>query len=163
MNRKQIETLYIKNKIDDFRLKTQEDLIKTHGIRVEDIPGFKELGAIQQKVFRGFILNFFNGCGLELRATFEPVAADFVRETSYYYVKNDDNYDAGTKKEIILRDGRLILESHRKVDDEELEGREVKEHEPETYLRFRYYESGDQYREEPFVSWLHVYSEESYG
>jgi hypothetical protein len=60
----------------------------------------------------------------------------------------------------------MVLESYRKVDieeDEDIKGKEVLHHEPQTYLRFRYYERGNQYKEEEYVSWVHVYSEESYG
>lgn len=164
MDGKMLKNIYLTNGINDFKLRSQEDLLKVHGIKVEQIKGFDELGDIQKKIFKGFILNFFNGCGLDLRATFEPVAVDFVHETSYYYVGDDgDNYDAGEKREIILKNGELILESHRKVDEEELEGKEVKHFEPQDYLRFKYYERGNKYSEDDYVSWLHVYSEESYG
>ncbi len=81
MNGKMLKNLYLVNGIDDFRLRTQEDLLKTHGIKVEEIDGYYELGDIHKKMFKGFILNFFNGCGLELKATIEPVAVNYVRHT----------------------------------------------------------------------------------
>lgn len=163
MNEKQIKNLYLVNGIDDFRLRSLEDLLKTHGIKVEEIPGYKELGDIHKKVFKGFILNFFNGCDLNLRATFEPVSVDYVRHTNYSYYDEDFQCrcSAGSKDEIILRDGSLKFE--KRYTEEDSKGKEIREDRTEDYLRFQYYEYGDKYKDEPRISWLHVYSEESYG
>lgn len=114
-------------------------------------------------MFKGFILNFFNGCGLELRATIEPVAVDYVRHTEYSYF--DDSFgercSAGFKDEIILSDGRL--EFDKKYTCEDAKGKDITEDGTEDYLRFQYYEYGEKFNEEPRVSWVHVYSETSFG
>jgi hypothetical protein len=163
MNRKQIENLYLVNGITDFKLRSQEDILKTHGIKVEQISGYNELCDIHKKMFKGFILNFFNGCGMELRSTLEPVAIDYVRHTEYSFF--DDEFDcrcsAGFKDEIIMSDGRLVFDKN--YTPEDAKGKKIKEDSTQDYLRFEYYEYGEKFKEESRVSWLHVYSEESYG
>nr|WP_312289493.1 hypothetical protein [Clostridium chromiireducens] len=163
MNRKQIENLYLVNGIDDFKLRSQEDLLKTHGIKVEQIRGYENLGDIHKKIFKGFILNFFNGCGMELRSTLEPVTVDYVRHTDYSFYDEEFGCrcSAGFKDEIIMADGTLVFD--KKYTPEDAKGKKIKEDSTQDYLRFEYYEYGEKFKEEPRVSWLHVYSEESYG
>lgn len=163
MNRKQIENLYLVNGIDDFKLRTQEDILKTHGIKVEQIYGFNELGDIHKKIFKGFILNFFNGCGLELRSTLEPVSINYVHHTEYSFFDKDFDCrcSAGFKDEIIMADGSLRF--YNKYTPEDAKGKKIRTDSEQDYLRFEYYERDEKYREEARVSWLHVYSEESYG
>lgn len=160
MNSKQLENLYLVNGIEDFRLKTLEDLFKVHGIKVENIKGYYEIGDIQQKIFKGFILNFFNGWGLEARATLEPVTVNYVNETDLLCVDEDgDLLCVGHIREILLRNGDVELDERRV--DEDYQDKELQESEVNSYLRFQYYKYDDKHNGD--ISWVHVYSETSYG
>lgn len=160
MNRKQLENLYLANEIRDFILKTLKDLFKAHGIKVENIKGYGEIGDIQQKIFKGFILNFFNGWDLEARATLEPVAVNYVHETYLSCIDEDgDLLCVGHKREILLRNGNIKFDEIRV--DEEYQNKELQESEVNSYLRFQYYKYDDKHNGE--IRWVHIYSETSYG
>lgn len=69
---KEIEKVYLVNKLDDFRLDNIDDIRKCHGIDVTDIKGYESLTNKNKDIFKTFIVNIFNAFDLEARAELKP-------------------------------------------------------------------------------------------
>lgn len=156
MNRKQIEKLYEVNGLEDYKLRSTEDLLRCHGIDFKAVDGYNRLDDLSRAIYEKFILNIFNAWGLESRAMLVPKGIYFVEETQYLVKENpeDDYYIvAGGLVMTVDRSGlKTVL---RKWEDEDYKHLEVKESEASQYLRFEYehgtYDDGTLRRE-----WLHV-------
>lgn len=150
MNRNQIENLYKINGLDDYKIKTMEDLMKVHGIDCRAVNGYNRLDDLNRIVYEKFIINIFNAFGLESRATLIPKGIYFVEETEYLAKENpeDDYYIivGGAVMEIDRSGLKSVL---RKWEDEDYKHLEVKKSEVTQYLRFEY---EHQERNE----WLHI-------
>ena len=153
MERHQIENLYKSIGIKDYQLRNIEDLLNIHSIDFKNVKGYNKIDDLNRAIYEKYIINFFNGLGLDSRATLIPKAIYWVEDTTYLVKDNtEDDYFtvAGVVVKVIDRNGlKTVL---RKWTDKENENCEVVEGETTNYLRFEYEHDG---REE----WLHVTKE----
>jgi hypothetical protein len=157
ISRTQIENLYKVNRLFDYTLRYHEDLLKTHGIDATAIAGYNELSGENRFIFDGFILNVFNACGLESRATLIPIGVYWVEERQYIVKENpsDDFFvGAGSLVRKISKDGsRTVLHKWIHKDYKKLDV--ILDDKNRYYLRFEYMHHG---RKE----WLHVTNEKTW-
>lgn len=156
MDRFQIENLYKVNGLTDYKLKSTEDLLKVHGIDIKSVKGYDGLNDEHRELYEKFIINFFNQCGLDSRATLRPRAIHYVEEIELLAKEDpkDDHYIlAGGVVNIIDKSGqkRLLHE----WEDEDYEHLEKTINKVPNYLRFEY---ADGRRKE----WQHVMGEDSW-
>lgn len=154
MNRHQIENLYKANGLTDYQLKSTEDLLKTHGIDYKAVDGYSRLDELNQTLYKKFIVNKFNACGLEYRATIIPKGIYFVEDTEYIAKERpeDDYYVVvGGLVKAIDRNGMMSV--HRQWTDENYQNIGPVESETKRYLRFEYE------HHDGIPTWLHVISE----
>ncbi|KLU63697.1 hypothetical protein DEAC_c43830 [Desulfosporosinus acididurans] len=150
MNRFQLEKLYEVNGLKDYKLKTPEDLLKTHGIDFREVDGYNRLDDLNKQLYSKFIVNFFNGLGLDSRMTLIPKGIYYAEDFDYLVKENpeDDYYNvAGGVVLAIDRNG--VKTVHRTWKDEDHTHLEAIESKHKTYLRFEYEHDGR-------PEWLHV-------
>lgn len=139
MNRKQIENLYEINGLTEYNIRNTEDLLKVHGVDFKSIDGYNRLDDINRDLYKKFIINFFNGFGLESRAMLIPKGINYVEDIEYLVKENqeDEYYTvAGGVVMAIDRSGLKSMLSKRLY--EEYKELEITEGEPKKYLRFKY-------------------------
>lgn len=156
MTRYQLERLYEVNGLKDYKLRTPEDLLKTHGIDYREVDGYSKLDDLNKQLYAKFIVNFFNGLGLDSRATIIPKGIYFVEDTEYVTKENpeDEYYQLiGGVVRVIDKNGKKTV--HRKWQDDNYEYLKAIENKPKTYLRFEYEHSGHD-------EWLHVMGEKNW-
>lgn len=150
MNRFQLEKIYEVNGLKDYKLKTTDDLLKTHGVDFKAVEGYARLDDVNKLLYEKFIVNLFNGLGLDSRMTMIPKGIYFVEDFDYL-VKEDPNDEywqvAGGVVMAIDKNGLKTV--HRTWKDEDYSHLEATKSKPKTYLRFEYEHNE---REE----WLHV-------
>lgn len=153
MNRFQIEKLYKINGLIDYKLLNTDDLLKCHGIDYKEVKGYNRLDDINRAIYKKFIVNMFNGLGLESRATLYPKGICFVEEIEYLGKENPEDDFYMTINSVVYSIDRNGLKSvlHTWVDKEN-KHLEVLKTEIKNYLRFEYEHQG---RKE----WLHVIKE----
>lgn len=158
MNRFQLEKLYEVNGLKDYKLKTPEDLLKTHGIDYQEVDGYSGLDELNKKLYEQFIVNYFNGQGLESRATMIPKGIYFVEDVDVLAKENpeDDYYTViGGRVVVIDRNGMRTV--HRTWQDEDYAHlveefpEAITEGKPKQYLRF-------EYEHQDRKEWQHVIS-----
>lgn len=156
MSRKQIENLYIINGLKDFKLRNTDDLMKTHGIDFKAVAGYNRLDDLNKLLYEKFILNFFNGWGLDTRATLIPKGVFYVEDKNYLVKGNpDDDYFivAGYNVQSIDKNGiktvlyNILLEDYKQ--------HKILEDKSKRYLRF-------EYEREEHNEWLHVINENTW-
>lgn len=153
MERFQLENLYEANGIEDFRLRSTEDLFKVHGIDYKAVDGYNRLDDINRAIYEKFIVNIFNGFGLDMRSTLIPLGIYYVEDITLLVKENpeDDYFNvAGGIINVIDRNG--LKSVHHTWNDKEYAHLEVVKKEFKQYLRFEYKLDG---RKE----WLHVLEE----
>jgi hypothetical protein len=159
MNRFHLENLYQANGLEDYKLRTTEDLLKCHGIDFKSVDGYNRIDDINRAIYEKFIINFMNGLGLESRAELVPKGIYWVEDTTYLVKENqEDDYFtvAGGHIDAIDRSGlKTVL--HTWID-EDYKHLEITEKEAEKYLRF-VYEHGTYEDGTPRKEWLHVIKE----
>lgn len=156
MNRHQLEKLYEINGLRDYKLKSAEDLIKTHGIDPREVDGYSLLDDLSRQLYEKFIINFFNGLGLDSRATLIPQGIYYVEEIEYLAKEDpkDDYYIVtGGLVLAIARNG--VKTVHSSWRDENYQNLDSSESKPKRYLRFEYEHQG---RKE----WQHVVNEDTW-
>ena len=150
MNRFQLEKLYEVNGLKDYKLKNGVDLLKTHGIDFTEVDGYSRLDDLNKQLYSRFIINLFNGLGLDSRATMIPKGIFFVEEIDYL-VKEDpkDDYFNVAGGLVMAIDKNGLKTVHRSWKDEDYSLLEMTEGKVKTYLRFEYEHNGHE-------EWLHV-------
>lgn len=153
MNRLQLENIYLANGLDDFKLRNTEDLLKAHGIDFKAVDGYEKLDDLNKAIYKRFIVNFFNGQGLDYR-NIVPKGIYFVEETEYLVKEphidgyGDEYFDyAGEKIVAINKDGSVTI--HKYSLDKKYEGVELITQKPRYYLRIEYTQNGK-------AEWLHI-------
>lgn len=162
MNRFQLEKLYEVNGLKDYRLKNTEDLLKIHGIDYREVAGYKRLDDLNRQLYEKFIVNYFNGYGLDTRATIIPKGIYFVEDVEYL-AKEDPEDEVYTVigGQVMAIDRNGLKTVHRSWQDEnyahlvEEFPESTIESKPKRYLRFEYEIDG---REE----WQHVVDERTW-
>jgi len=126
------------------------ELLEMYGVDFKSVKGFEELSDTNKEIFEAFIVNFFNGLGLESRTHLIPLGIYWV-EHNEHLTKEDPQDDyyivCGSTIYAIDREGNKVL--HRKWVDEDYKDSEVLKTETSEYLRVEYEHYG---RKE----WLHV-------
>jgi len=150
MNRFQLENLYEINGLNNYKLKTTEDIIKCHGINYKDVDGYNRLDDVNKANYEKFIVKIFNAWGLESRSTLIPKGIYFVEHVEHLVIEDldDDNFIiSGATIYAIDRNGlKYVLHDWSDDDYKELP---IVRNEISKYLRFEYEHDG---RKE----WLHV-------
>lgn len=135
------------------RLQNTSDLLKMQGVDFKEVKGFEELSDINKKNYEAFIVNFFNGLGLDSRATLFPLGIHWV-EHNEHLTKDEPEDDyyivCGSTIYSVDKEGNKTL--HRKWVDEDYKESPVLKTQTSEYLRFEY---EHQERKE----WLHVIEE----
>nr|WP_315990814.1 hypothetical protein [Desulforamulus aquiferis] len=153
----QIENLYKVNGITDYKLKSTDDLLRTHGIDYKAVAGYKSLDDLNKLLYEKFIINIYNAFGLRARATLLPKGIYFVEDEEYLITKQDEEgqYNmavGGVIKSIDKNGNKTILHTW---EDQDYKHLKKKKRENKTYLRFEYEIQGGS-------GWLHVMDEESW-
>lgn len=149
MNRHQLEKIYLANGLVDFKLRTTEDLLKVHGIDFKAVDGYSRLDDLNRAIYEKFIVNFFNGQGLDYR-DIVPTGIYYVEEVDYLVKENPTDecfYVAGGKVLAIDRNG--VKTVHDNWVHESYKWLDITEGEPKQYLRVEYKHQGR-------PEWLHV-------
>lgn len=153
MNRFQLEKLYEKNGLKDYKLNNTDDLLKCHGIDYKGIEGYNRLDDINRAIFKKFIVNIFNGLGLESRATLYPRGIYYAEEIEYIGKENpEDDYYISISSVVYSIDRNGFKSVLHTWEDEEYKHLKALKSETKKYLRFEYEHQG---RKE----WLHVIKE----
>jgi len=156
MERFQLEKLYEVNGLNDFKLNTADDLLKTHGIDFREVEGYTRLDDENRLLYEKFITNLFNGLGLDSRMTMIPKGIYYVDDFDYLVKENpeDDHFiTAGGVVMAIDKNGLKTV--HRSWTDDNYTHLEVIKSKIKTYLRFEY--EHDSHKE-----WLHVTGEKTW-
>jgi len=150
MNRSQLEKLYEVNGLKDYRLKTADDLLRTHGINFKAVEGYTRLDDVNKLLYEKFIINLFNGLGLDSRMTMIPKGIYYVEDFDYLVKENPEDVYFNVAGGLVMAIDKNGLKTvHRSWKDDDYAHLEMTKGKPKTYLRFEY-EHND--REE----WLHV-------
>lgn len=150
MNRHQLEKLYEVNGLKDYKLKHPTDLIRTHGIDYIAVDGFNRLDEANKLLYAEFIINFFNGLGMDSRATLVPKGIYYVEDVDFSVKADpDDDYHTISGGRVMAIDRNGLKTVHRAWSDPDYAHLEQTEGKPKTYLRIEYEHQG---RDE----WLHV-------
>ena len=150
MKRFQLEKLYEVNGLKDYKLKTTDDLLKTHGIDFKAVEGYSRLDDVNKLLYEKFIVNLFNGLGLDSRMTMIPKGIYFVEDFDYIVKENpNDEYWQVAGGIVMAIDKNGLKSVHRSWKDDDYTHLEATKSKAKTYLRFEY---EHQEREE----WLHV-------
>jgi len=139
MNKFQLENLYKVNGLKDYKVRTTDDLLKTYGINFKAVEGYSRLDDGNKRLYEKFIVNIFDGLGLDSRRTMIPKGIYFVEDFDYIITGNPDaNYFtvAGGLVKIIDKDGSKTV--HRSWKNQDCKHLEMIEGKTKTYLRFEY-------------------------
>lgn len=154
MDRNRIENIYIANGLTNYQLKSTEDLLKTHGIDYKAVDGYSRLDELNQTLYRKFIVNKFNACGLEYRATITPKGIYFVEDTEYIAKEHpDDDYYVAVEGLIKAIDKNGLMSIHRQWTNDNYSHLRPVESKTKKYLRFEYE------HHDGTPAWLHVLSD----
>jgi len=155
MNIQQIKTIYTANDLSTFKVNSHNDLMKVHGVNIEEIQGYNKLSLEHKTIFDAFILNFYNAQGLEQRSSLLPKSINFVlseQSLGKRYDTDDFYIPLGTVITAFYADGNETkILKHWK--DKKYKDIPCTLKEKEKYLRFEYQINGHE-------EWLHVLSEE---
>ncbi len=110
MTRIQLENIYKANGLNDYKLKTTEDLLKVHGIDFKAIKGYSELDDLNKAIFEKFILKFFNALGFDRRTVLVPKGIYRTEEPTAhlrfeYQCRTNDERELRSKWLYIINDG----------------------------------------------------------
>ncbi|MBD7912449.1 MULTISPECIES: hypothetical protein [Clostridium] len=67
MNKLALERIYAERGLEDYKLRTLDDLFYIYGVKVNQIEGYFKLKEEEKSFFNRFIINYFNSYGLEGR------------------------------------------------------------------------------------------------
>ena len=150
MDRSQFENLYKVNGLKDYKLKTTDDLLRTHGINFKAVDGYTRLDDVNKLLYEKFIVNLFNGFGLDSRMTMIPKGIYFVEDFDYVVKENpEDDYFNVAGGLVMAIDKNGLKTVHRSWRDEDHTDLEAIKSITKTYLRFEYEHDGHE-------EWLHV-------
>ena len=144
MDRVKLERLYKERNLNNFMLKTIEDLESIHGIRLDQIEGYTRLSEDEKGKFKTFLVTFFNAHGIGYR-DIQPLKVFIAIEKIY-------TIDTAAVRDVVIR--RVV------VDDKKLEISDIWEYEKfkeekgrlrtiEKYMRFEYIDNGEN-------RWMHI-------
>lgn len=144
----QLEKRYLDFGIDNFELKTVNDLRNVHGIDCRSVQGYSGLVHLHRVIYKKFIVNFFNAFGLDNRAMLKPLGVYWAESQDKVAITDDGSlvWAGGTVVSVDKFRNRVVLDDW---FDDEYAGCEIRVEEPTQYLRFEYM-MGDR------KEWLHI-------
>lgn len=132
------------------------DIKNVHEIDCEQLKGYEDLTDEHKELFAKFIVNFFNGQGLESRATLIPKGVYYVEDYDFIAKEHpEDDFFTVTGGVVLSIDKngkKIILDTWK---DEEYKNLESIQDGSQFYLRFEYEHHG---RNE----WLHIINAEEW-
>jgi len=149
MNRFQLEKLYEVNGLKDYKLKTTDDLLKTHGINFKEVAGYTRLDDLNKLLYEKFIVNLFNGLGLDSRMTIIPKGIYFVEDFDYAVKNPGEDYLTVAGGLVMAIDKIGLKTVHRSWKDDDYTHLEMIQGKTKTYL-------GLEYEHNEREEWLHV-------
>lgn len=151
----ELKARYKDRGLNDFRINTIEDIFHLYNIDILKVDGYDLLTEEHKQLYKKFIINFFNGWGLEARETLKPISFNYVEEVEHVGKEDpEDGYVITLLKEISLikYDGSMEVLTRQENKDNKLKVLEVYKNK---YLRFEY-ELYDR------KEWLHIVNEEEW-
>ena len=156
MNRQDVERIYKENGLSNYKLTCLEDLRNCHGIDALQINGYENLTEENKEIFRNFIINYFNGQGMDARMITIPKAINYVEDIDCVAPHPDRETDEDYKncfvsvvnKINVLRADGTKKQLH-KYSDKDYENLQPTEEYRKEYLRFAFLEGKRKI-------WLHV-------
>ena len=149
MDRSELEKRYKDNGLKDYKLKHPVDLIITHGIDYITVDGFNRLSDVNKLLFGKFIVNLFNGLGLDSRMAMIPKGIYFVEDVEYAVENPGDEYLTVAGGHVMAIDKNGLKTVHRSWKDDYYTHLERVQGKTKTYLRFEYEHNERE-------KWLHV-------
>lgn len=144
MDRTKLERLYKERNLNNFMLRTIEDLEMIHGIKVDQIEGYSKLDITEKRIFEKFIINLLNAYGIEYR-NITPIKVYIAIEKTYI-IETEAIKDCVIRKVVINQKTKEIESIW---NFERFKGEKGKLSYAEKYMRFEYVKDG-------VKSWLHV-------
>ncbi len=152
MEYKKLEDQYKINGLTENKLNVLEDILNVYGLDVLEVEGYDTLTDENKNLYKKFILNFFNGWGLEARNTLKPISFNEVEDIEYMGKEDPEDEELITlihEIYVIKNDGSKEL---LKVWEEKQDKIEIKEIIKNKYVRFEYEIYGKK-------EWLHILNE----
>jgi len=131
MTRKQLERKYEERGLNNYRIRTVDDLKAVHNIDIEELKGYENLSDEYRELFEKTIIHFFNAQGLEKRAECIPKAINYVQETEYI---SESNIIIGKIIKAIYKNNKSRI-IHRYVFEKDISFSKCRKYTNE-YLRF---------------------------
>lgn len=156
MNRYQLEKHYEVNGLKDYKLRTTDDLLRTHGINFKAVDGYTKLDDMNKLLYERFLVNFFNGLGLNSRATMVPKAIYYVEDVFYLVKENsEDDYPTVAGRLVLIINENGLKTFHRLWQIDDYKHLEVIKGKAKYFLRFEYEQNN-------CAEWLHVTNEKTW-
>ncbi|MBN1074767.1 hypothetical protein DVV91_10470 [Clostridium botulinum] len=156
MNRNEIEKIYEQNGLNNYKLTSLEDLKKCHGIDAEKVRGYENLTEENKKIYKSFIINYYNAMGIDARMITVPKAINYVEEIDYIAPHPDAETDEYYKDFYVSVDTKIIVlkadgsrKQLRKYSDSEYKHLKATEQHRKEYLRFAFLQRKNKV-------WLHI-------
>ncbi|NLK23797.1 MAG: hypothetical protein GX309_07430 [Clostridiales bacterium] len=129
-----------------------ENKLNVYGLDVLEVEGYDTLTDENKNLYKKFILNFFNGWGLEARSTIKPISFNEVEELEHIgQESSDDGYVTTLLHEIYVIRNNGSKELFKVWENKE-DKLEIKDTIKNRYLRFEYEIYGKK-------EWLHILNE----
>lgn len=156
MNRYDVEQLYQKNGLNDYRLTCLADFKNCHGIDAKKVKGYEDLTEENKEIFEKFMINYLNGQGMDRRMITFPKAINYVEDIELIAHdprgESDEeykNYDVSVVRKIIVLKANGKKKQLYKYQDEEYKNLKPFKENRSEYLRF-------EFKEGESKIWLHV-------
>lgn len=128
------EGKYKRRGIEDFLLRNDYDLAEILDIYVDEIVGYTALNDFNKSTFEEFLVNFYNGWGLEARTSILPKRV-FIAEEHFYVVGDEQvGYELWN---VTDKDNSFIVVEE-SIDYSKCKGKDVVKTTKGPYLRFEY-------------------------
>lgn len=152
MEYKELENKYKSNGLPELKLNELEDILNVYALDVLEVEGYDFLTEENKNLYKKFIINFFNGWGLEARNTLKPISFNEVEDIEHMGKEDPEDEELITlihEIYVIKNDGSKEL---LKVWEEKQDKIEIKEIIKNKYVRFEYEIYGKK-------EWLHILNE----
>lgn len=138
MTRKQLERKYEDCGLNDYRLKSLDNLREIHGFDVRELSGYSGLTDENKMLFDKTVLRFYNSLGMDIKKQLIPKSVNYVQEIAYckpLCESGNEYYESvGIVINIIDRNGKKHR-FHRYIFDKSVPLSECKKF-YKSYLRF---------------------------
>jgi len=151
-----MEQIYKANGLNDYLIKTEENLLKVHGIALEEVKGYKNLTEENKQLYKDWVIIYMNRQGLDRRIGIRPTATYFCEEVHFDHVEEHDGerWAESVKTEYweICANGKKRKFKTTKGEDKEINSQYISK----PYLRVELKEHKDK-------EWYHVWGLDNWG